>query len=523
MKKLSILLSILLALLLVFEGCKEEEETPAPQITGISVDEVDLVPGQVATITVTGSGFGSDASVVQVKINGVTLPIQSITDSRIEVSIPDNATSGPISVTVNGQTVTGPTLAINQAPDLSTFSPASGPIGSEVTISGSNFPDDASEVEVEFFDGVFATIKSISENQIVVEVPDGAMTGKIKLTVKGVLITSANDFEVINQEPTADAGGDQEAELGKVVNLSAENSSDPEGDELTYAWSMISQPAGTEVQLENTNQEQLNFVPDMIGDYVVELMVSDGEGENTTQITISTTMLKDELNLWLMASEGVEKTDDDLVSEWKDLSENEHHFSVMDDANLRPTYKASGINDLPVLVFNDEHRLIRDDILGMRNDDPRTIIAVAKLGDLDDRGIYFGQGDIEDGDSWFNLEVNTWKAMPNRFSVYLSCGPVETDLETNKESNIQTLILPEINCDQVRNELEYYYDGEKYETQLTQRGKGLPFDGNTSVVGSGLIGEIAEVIVFGKAIDEQERKSIENYLGKKYNIALDGY
>jgi glucose/arabinose dehydrogenase len=86
---------------------------------------------------------------------------------------------------------TGSTSPI--APSISSFSPASGPVGTEVAITGSNFTG-ASSVK---FNGTAATVFSVaSATQIMANVPTGATTGKISVTTAGGTATSANDFTV---------------------------------------------------------------------------------------------------------------------------------------------------------------------------------------------------------------------------------------------------------------------------------------------------------------------------------------
>jgi streptogramin lyase len=78
-------------------------------------------------------------------------------------------------------------------PVISSFTPASGPVGTEVTINGYGFTG-STAVE---FDGVKATSFSvISGFQITAKVPTGAKTGKITVTNKGGVATSTKAFTV---------------------------------------------------------------------------------------------------------------------------------------------------------------------------------------------------------------------------------------------------------------------------------------------------------------------------------------
>lgn len=114
-------------------------------------------------------------------------------------TIIDSCTKGP-----NIKTYTYP------APLPKGFSPASGYPGTNVTITGSSFGDYANAVKV-YFNGVKAdTIRSCVDGQIVVKVPNNALTGKVTLTVWTNGVDSIGTFTVlpapIIKSVSADAG-----------------------------------------------------------------------------------------------------------------------------------------------------------------------------------------------------------------------------------------------------------------------------------------------------------------------------
>ncbi|MCS3696518.1 hypothetical protein GGP73_001198 [Salinibacter ruber] len=63
-------------------------------------------------------------------------------------------------------------------------------------------------------------------------------------------------------------------------------SSDPDGDELTYNWSLTT-PSDSETQLSDPSAVQPTFTPDVEGDYTVSLEVSDGEAANSSSADLS--------------------------------------------------------------------------------------------------------------------------------------------------------------------------------------------------------------------------------------------
>jgi hypothetical protein len=81
----------------------------------------------------------------------------------------------------------------------------------------------------------------------------------------------------LNQAPTAVAGPNATAHAGTVVNLNGSSSFDDNTPtaSLGYAWSFVARPAGSNAVLTNANTATPSFTPDKIGDYQVQLIVTD--------------------------------------------------------------------------------------------------------------------------------------------------------------------------------------------------------------------------------------------------------
>ena len=75
--------------------------------------------------------------------------------------------------------------------------------------------------------------------------------------------------------PVAEAGMDQTVIPGTLVQLSGAGSSDPNGLPLTYAWT-LTRPPGSNAALSSTTAVNPTFVPDVLGQYVAQLIVNNG-------------------------------------------------------------------------------------------------------------------------------------------------------------------------------------------------------------------------------------------------------
>jgi hypothetical protein len=92
---------------------------------------------------------------------------------------------------------------------------------------------------------------------------------------------------VADDRPNADAGEDQVVATGETVLLDGSASSDPNGDELTFGWTLVSKPDGSTASLADADTATPSFVADLAGEYEVMLVVSDGvlSDDDTVVIT----------------------------------------------------------------------------------------------------------------------------------------------------------------------------------------------------------------------------------------------
>ena len=102
------------------------------------------------------------------------------------------------------------------------------------------------------------------------------------------------DHDATNHRPVADAGVDAEANVAAVVDLDGSGSTDPDGDALSYLWSFNSVPAGSSTILLNPTRVDAQFVPDVEGEFVVRLLVDDGDLQSDPDDVVITAAEADE-------------------------------------------------------------------------------------------------------------------------------------------------------------------------------------------------------------------------------------
>ncbi len=159
---------------------------------------------------------------------------------------------------------------------------------------------------------------------------------------------SGSDSASKNLSPTASAGEDQYHNFTGYmeIDLDGSQSSDPEGEELTYSWTIISSPDNSSPSINNSESSPLaKLIVSSNGIYEVQLTVTDTNGNtskdnvvitinaipNATISAIGNSVTGDSISL-----DGAESSDDDgdqLTYHWSIASSPESSSSVLSDSN----------------------------------------------------------------------------------------------------------------------------------------------------------------------------------------------
>jgi RHS repeat-associated protein len=135
----------------------------------------------------------------------IAATVIAATQTTLQVVVPDDATTGLVTVQTEGGTAVSPTSfeVLPPVPLITSFSPQSGTVGSTVTLSGEWLKANSGETTVTFLGRAGrgttrlpALVTFESRTEVRVIVPNASITGRIELTNAFGQATTAQDFTV---------------------------------------------------------------------------------------------------------------------------------------------------------------------------------------------------------------------------------------------------------------------------------------------------------------------------------------
>lgn len=187
---------------------------PVPTITSITPASA----GYDTVVTLTGTSF---TGVTDVKFNGRWASFSVTSGTSIKAWVPKDAPSGPLTVTtLSGTATSASSFAFVKAPTITSFTPATGGVGTTVTLTDTNF---SGATTVQFNRIPASSFTVVSATLIKVVVPT-TTSGRITVTtVDGVgglggVGASTSDFIVIHA-PTITSFTPTSGGVGTAVTL----------------------------------------------------------------------------------------------------------------------------------------------------------------------------------------------------------------------------------------------------------------------------------------------------------------
>lgn len=142
------------------------------------------------TIEFLGQGFVTGNTTVS--FNGTAAKPTVVSSTYMTTPVPNGATTGPVTVTTSSVRLISNKI-FRVTPQILSFNPTSGPVGTSVTITGVSL----TQTQKVTFGGVAATSFTVnSDKQVTATVPTGAMTGHIAITTAGGTAVSSGIFTV---------------------------------------------------------------------------------------------------------------------------------------------------------------------------------------------------------------------------------------------------------------------------------------------------------------------------------------
>ncbi|WP_421803697.1 BspA family leucine-rich repeat surface protein [Flagellimonas sp.] len=191
----------------------------------------------------------------------------------------------------------GPSTPTAKAPTITSITPDQGPVGTLVTVNGTNFATTAAANTVKLGSTTATISGTPTATKLAITVPQGATSGKITVTVGGKTATSTKTFTVTEPEPenVAPVIAAQTFEVIESISDTAEigtvSATDQDQDELTFSITENDNdrfeitPEGV---LSLTAGTTLDFAEQ--AEHVITVQVSDGKGGmDTAEVTINVT------------------------------------------------------------------------------------------------------------------------------------------------------------------------------------------------------------------------------------------
>ena len=141
-----------------------------------------------SSVEILGQGF---TGTTHVSFGGTAATFTVSSGTYLTAKVPAGARTGSVIVTTPGGKLTS-SQSFHVTPQITSFTPASGPVGTSVEIKGVSFTQ-ATKVQ---FGSQSASFTVNSDTLVTATVPAGAKTGEITITTAGGSVTSKGVFTV---------------------------------------------------------------------------------------------------------------------------------------------------------------------------------------------------------------------------------------------------------------------------------------------------------------------------------------
>ncbi|MBA80261.1 IPT/TIG domain-containing protein [Leeuwenhoekiella sp.] len=186
-------------MIFILIGCSNNDENPTQEtpknLVVISYFPSSAMAGEEITFVVENIIVSKEYTIL---FNGIASEAVQNFQTEIKAIVPSNATTGEIVIKYDDKNLNVGTLEITEEPTLliTSFSPTTAFKGDEITFVGENI--DPAITYAVFFNGIEGETASVTENEIVAIVPQGATSGEITISYEDSII-AAGTIEITNE------------------------------------------------------------------------------------------------------------------------------------------------------------------------------------------------------------------------------------------------------------------------------------------------------------------------------------
>lgn len=252
------------------------------------------------------------------------------------------------------------------------------------------------------------------------------------------------------------------------------------------------------------------------GTATITVSSNDGNATSTLPVTVSLEAQNyywpSDMVLQLDASLSYDSSDNSSVASWNDRSSSGNNFS-QGTSSKRPTWNQSGLNNLYTVTFDgsDDNMVHPNTTLSSENlfsngSNTFSVFVVGKSTSTSVQRTFFGKAGGWGGSATYNIGTDK-----GDFALKLRGKTIDVDGNTgfNYHSSVwngtQNL---------------YYVNGLILDTSTSGSASIQSYNISIGATNNGasdyLAGDLAEVIVFSRNLDDNERKYVENYLKLKW-------
>ena len=256
---------------------------PIPTIDSISA--TSGIPGD--TITIYGTNLDS---ILSVAFNGVEADLTDFNTviaedgSSVTVTVPDDATTGNITITTSGGTATSADIfSLASSPTIISLSSLMGRAGAILSITGTSLGGltsvsfDGDEDGEPVLADLTNPLTSLTSSRVTVVVPEGVTSGSVTLTTAGGVVTSDDVYEIVSS-PVVVSMSDTSLKPGSTITVT--------GSGLTWAKVRIRGVLAS--VLSGSTDTQLKVTVPQLAPGKTSMVITTPGGVVTQKVSIST-------------------------------------------------------------------------------------------------------------------------------------------------------------------------------------------------------------------------------------------